>query len=450
MDKLKNKANILEGSITKAILQLAIPIMAGFILDNIYFIADMYFVGKLGAAPLAAVSMGATIFGLIWTFVVGTTTGIVAISSRLHGQGDKEGAAYAGKQAIFLSIILYVVIAVVGNIITTPLLKLLGVTPDMAPLAEAYTRISLISSFVTFISMSIASYMRGCGDTITPVRVLMISTVFNFILDPILIFGLFGFPKLGVIGSAICMPIVRIFAMIYLLWFVFYKSKELRIPVYPLKVDFAEMWRILKIGIFSSIQGFLRSFAEMAVMKLVAVYGTAAIAAYGIGVRFNMAMFIPTMGLGMAAAIMVGQNLGAGKPERAEKSGWISAVLCAVMMTAAAIPTYFYATNIISVFNQDPEVVKFGTLLMKYFAYTLTFIGVSIGLERALSGAGDTVKPMIASLLSLYVFRIPLCIILMKKMGLEGIWIGIIVSHIVTTIIYTIMFKKGTWKLKQV
>ena len=120
------------------------------------------------------------------------------------------------------------------------------------------------------------------------------------------------------------------------------------------------------------------------------------------------------------------------------------------MMTAVAIPIYFFASKIIEVFNNDPLVIRDGTLLMKYFAYTLTFIGTSIALERALSGAGDTVKPMIASLLSLYVFRIPLCIILMKKMGLEGIWVGIIVSHIVTTIIYTIMFKKGTWKLKQV
>jgi putative MATE family efflux protein len=410
----------------------------------------MYFVGKLGSAPLAAVSMGATIFGLIWTFVVGTTTGIVAISSRLHGQGDKEGAAYAGKQAIFLSFFLYIAIAVIGNIITTPMLNLLGVTPDMAYMAEAYTRIALTTSFVTFISMSIAAYLRGCGDTITPVRVLMISTVFNFILDPILIFGLLGFPKLGVVGSALCMPIVRIFAMFYLLYHVFYESKEYRIPIYPFKIDFGEMWRILRIGIFSSIQGFLRSFAEMAVMKFVAVYGTAAIAAYGIGIRFNMAMFIPTMGLGMAAAIMVGQNLGAGNSERAEKSGWISAGLCALMMIVVAIPTYIWAPEIIGVFNNDPVVIQHGALFMKYLAYTLAFIGTSIALERALAGAGDTIQPMVVSLVSLYIFRIPLCILLMKKYGLEGVWMGIIASHITTTILYAIIFKIGKWKSKKV
>ncbi|MCD4783267.1 MAG: MATE family efflux transporter [Candidatus Eremiobacteraeota bacterium] len=445
-----NNNDITEGSISRGIMKLAVPTMAGFILQNVFNIVDMYFVGKLGAAQLAAVSVSGIFIGLIYTFALGISTGTVAIVARLQGEGDMESAAKSGKQSVFLGFFIYVFLLIFGNIIIGPILHLLGVESDIFPMAVQYARIILSGSFVVFIPMALNAYLRGSGDTVTPMRVMIIAAVLNVIFDPILIFGLLGFPKLGVAGSAIATVLARFCGMLYIIYHVSFKAKDLRLKLLPIKIDFREMWRILKIGIFGSAQSALRNMSEIVMMKLVVNFGTAAIASYGIGLRLRMAILLPILGMGVAASTMVGQNLGAKKPGRAEKAGWVTAGFSLVVMTVSAVLFFIFAENIVSMFNKDPAVIRDGVLFIRYFSPTFLFIGLSISMEKALNGAGDTISPMIITLIGLYVVRIPIVIYLMNHFGMEGIWMGIAISSIIGGLIFCGWFRVGRWKLKKI
>jgi len=441
---------ITERSIPRNIIKLALPTMAGFVLQNIFNIVDMYFVGKLGAGPLAAVSISGIFIGLIYTFALGISTGTVAIVSRLQGEGDKEGAAYSGKQSVFLGLLIYIFLLIFGNIIIGPILHLLGVEADIYPLAVEYARIILSGSFVVFVPMALSAYLRGSGDTVTPMRVMIVAAVLNVIFDPILIFGLLGFPKLGVAGSAIATVFARFCGMLYIVYYINFKAKDLQMKLLPIKLDFKEMWRVLKIGVFGSVQSALRNMSEIVMMKLVVNYGTAAIASYGIGLRLRMAILLPVLGMGVAASTMVGQNLGAKKPGRAEKSGWVTAGFSLIVMTLGAVVFFVFADKIVSMFNKDPAVIRDGVLFIRYFAPTFLFIGLSITMEKALNGAGDTVSPMLITLIGLYFIRIPIAVYLMDHFGMEGIWMGIAISSIITGLIFCGWFRTGRWKLKKV
>lgn len=441
---------ITEGSISKTIIKLAAPTMIGLILQNVFNIVDMYFVGKLGAGPLAAVSVSGIFIGLIYTFALGISTGAVAIVARLQGMGDSKGAAYSGKQSVFLGFFIYVFLLIFGNIIIGPILHLLGVESDIFTMAVQYARIILSGSFVVFIPMALNAYLRGSGDTVTPMRVMILAAVLNVIFDPILIFGLLGFPKLGVAGSAIATVLARFCGMLYIIYHITFKAKGLRLKLLPIKLDFKEMWKILRIGIFGSAQSALRNMSEIIMMKFVVNFGTAAIASYGIGLRLRMAILLPVLGMGIAASTMVGQNLGAKKTGRAEKSGWITAGFSLIVMTIAAVFFFIFAENIVSIFNKDPAVIKDGVLFIRYYSPTFLFIGLSISMEKALNGAGDTISPMIITLIGLYLFRIPMTIYFMNHYGIEGIWMGIALSSVLGGMLFCAWFKTGRWKKKEI
>lgn len=442
--------NIITGPIYKGLFSLAIPIMIGFILQNVFNIVDMYFVGKLGAVPLAACSIGGLFIGLVYTFALGISTGTMAIVSRQEGEGDNEGAAFTGQQSVFLGIILYVVVAILGNSIIEPVLHLLGVDDNVFPLAVEYSRILLTGSFAIFIPMALNAYLRGRGDAVTPMRLMIMAALLNVVFDPIMIFGWLGCPKLGVAGSAYATLLARSVGMIYIIYHITFKAKRFKIKLLPVKIDFPEIIRILKIGVFGSLQSLLRNFSEVIMMKFVAGFGTAVIAAYGIGLRLRLTIMLPIMGLGVAAATMVGQNLGAKNPDRAEKSGWTAGGFSIIVMGAAAVLFFVFAEYIVSIFNQNPAVIRDGALFIRYYSPTFVFIGISMVMEKNLSGAGDTVSPMLMTLIGLYFLRIPVAYILQKDFGIEGLWMGIALSSVITGIIFIGWFLLGRWKNKNV
>lgn len=448
---MKEKANnITEGSISRGILGMAFPLMMGFLLQNVFNIVDMYFVGWLGKEALAAVSLGGIFMGVIYTFALGISVGTIAVVARLEGMNDREGARRTAKQAIFLGIFLYAFVAVAANLAVNPILRLLEVQEEILPLVVDYTRILLTGSFVIFIPMAISAYLRGCGDTVTPMRGMMIASVANVLLDPIMIFGWLGFPKMGVAGSALATAIARGLGMVYFLWFISREDKEFHVPLLPLEIDFRTIWRIFRIGIFGSLQSVLRNMSEIVMMKLIITYGSAVTAAYGVGLRLRLVVLMPILGLATAASTMVGQNLGAGKVDRAEKSGWYTAGYSSIFMAMAAVILCVFAEKIMGIFNSNPDVIRDGALFIRYYAPSFVFIGLSISMEKALGGAGDTMSPMFITMMGLYLLRIPMAFYLKQSYGMEGVWMGIAFSSVITGIVFALWFWVGKWKKKKV
>lgn len=257
---------------------------------------------------------------------------------------------------------------------------------------------------------------------------------------------------MGVAGSALATVIARGVGLLFLLYVFMFRHPLFRLRIKDMRIDWDIIKRIARIGLFGSLQMFIRTFSALMLMRIVALYGTFAIAAYGIGMRLRMVVMMPGFGLAMATAVLVGQNLGAGKPERAERSGWIATGFYEIIVIAVATIFMVFSKDLVRVFNPHPEVIRLGTTYLHFVAITLLFIALSIVLGRAMNGAGETRSPMIITAVSLLVFQIPLAFILSQtlNLGTNGIWTGILISSIIQGIVMTLLFIRGKWKRKKI
>jgi putative MATE family efflux protein len=438
-----------EGSILRNIMFLSLPMMVTLLLQDAFNLVDMYFVGKLGSSAIASVSMSGIIVGLIMMAVMGLSFGTVALVSRYVGEGNIDKADNVVMQSFILGLVLTVIVTVLGYIFSPQMLELLGAAEDVVIQGTAYLRITFGGTITIFLTVLMFSALRGAGDPISPMIILIISTVVNIVLDPIMIFGLFDFPRLEVAGSAAATITARAIAMIMILFVMFREKSIVKLRAKDFHFDFGTMKKIVKIGNPSSIEFIIINLSALLLMSIVAAYGTVAVAAYGIGMRLNMAVTIPTMGFGFAAATLVGQNLGARKPERAEKSGWICAGIGAAIMIVLSIVFILLSGKIISVFNDEIEVVEIGTQLIRIMAPTFVFLGLGMSLGRGLNGAGDTFHTMLFSTISLLVLRIPLAWYMSTFVGMNGIWSSLALTNVIYGIIIATWFKMGKWKKKE-
>ncbi len=439
-----------EGSIVRNIWKLALPTMLGSTLQDLFNIVDMIFVGRLGPAAIASVSMSGILMGFIFTIAMGISTGTIAMVSRFIGAGRKEDAENVAMQSLFLGAISSVIVAILGYTFAGPILKLLGASDTVVSLGTSYIRVTSIGAFAIFFSFFLNSALRGAGDVITPVKILMLATVINIGLDPILIFGLFGFPRMEVAGSALATIIARGVGVMILFWLFFSRRSILNLGLKHIKLDLNIMRRIIKIGIFGSLQGLIGNISGLVLMRIITLFGTTAVAAFGIGMRLQGLAMMPGFGFANAAAIMVGQNLGAEKPERAEKSAWLATGFYEILLVTMGAIFFIFPGSIIGIFNNHPEVIDIGSIYLRFLAATLIFIGSSVVLGRALSGSGDTVSPMFITGISLFVFQIPLAILLSKSYGITGVWIAIATANIVQSLVMAFWFNRGKWKYRKV
>ena len=439
-----------EGSVLKNIIFLSLPMMLTLLLQDAFNLVDMYFVGNLGSSATAAVSMSGIIVGLILTAVTGLSFGTLAMISRYVGEGNIEKADNVVMQSFILGLIITLIITPLGYIFAPQMLELLGASKEVVMQGTPYLRITFGGSITIFLTVLMFSALRGAGDPISPMIILLISTILNIILDPIMIYGLFGFPRWGVAGSAAATIVARAIAMIMVLFVMIQEKSIIKLRARDFRFDFNIMKEIIRIGNPSSIELLILNLSTLFLMKIVASFGTTAVAAYGIGMRLNMAVTIPTMGFGFAAATLVGQNLGARKPDRAEKSGWMCAGIGAIIMIILTIVFLIFSGNIVSVFNDEFEVVEIGTQFIKIMAPTFIFLGLGTTLGRGLNGAGDTVYPMIISIITMLALRIPLEWYMSTRAGTAGIWKSLALTNAIYGIVITMWFKIGKWKEKEI
>ena len=443
---MKNRPDLTQGKILSNIWYLALPIVLTNLLQDAFNLVDMYFVGKLSPGAIAAVSMSGIILGLMMTAVMGISLGTIALISQAVGGGNIEKADEVVGQSLLLGLFITAIVTSLGFLFAAPMLGALGAEEEVVILGVSYIRIMCLGSGTIFLTILMFSALRGAGDPIIPMVALTISTILNITLDPIMIFGLFGFPKLEVGGSALATVISRTVALIIVLWALTRQKSIIKLRLRDLRPNFKIQGKIVKIGLFASIESVVIHLSGLLLIVFVAAWGTNTVAAYGIGMRLNFAVMIPVLGLGMASATLIGQNLGANKADRAEKSGWLCALFGVIIMGSLSAFFLLFPGQVIAFFNNDLEVVAIGEQFIRWVTPTLAFIGLAIVLGRSLGGAGDTFHPMLFTGISLLVIRILLADWLPNHMGLIGIWIAIGFSNIIHGILITIWFKAGRWK----
>lgn len=441
-----------EGGLLKGIMTLAVPMLIGAVLQNVQSLIDLFWVGRLGSHAVASVAMSGTILMVLFPMLMGISTGTIALVARAVGAGQTDEAAAAAGQSLMLALVLGGLSAVAGWLFSPWMFKLLGAEPDIVADGSLYLRISLIGSFTVFMLFIGNASLQGAGDAITPMCVMAVSNGINILLDPLLIYGLGPFPRLGVQGAAWATVIAQAIAAGLSLYILFTGKSRLRIHLRQWKPRLELSWRILRIGLPGSGQMVSRSLMSAVLMRIVATCGTAAVAAYGIGMRFHMIALMSAFALGGAAATMVGQNLGAGKPLRARNAAWVAVGVDLVIMTATAAALMIFAPGLIGFFNKEPEVVRTGVDYLRIVSPSYIFAALGIVFNRALNGAGDSMGPMIITVSTLWGLQVPLAVLLSRIMNpaTHGIWLAIVTAIIAQGLLSTGWFMRGKWMRKQV
>jgi putative MATE family efflux protein len=445
-------APLTEGSLLRSLHRLAMPMLVGAVLNNLQSIINLFWVGHLGPHAMAAVAVGGTILMLLFPMLMGLSTGTVALVSRAIGGGQRADAASAAGQSLLLAFVVGVLTSLIGWHYSDALAHLLGVEASVLPDAGAYLRINLLGNFTLYLQIIGAAALQGAGDAKTPMWAGVIENILNIALDPFLIYGLGPFPKLGVAGAAIASVLSQSVAAVIVVRAMFQGRAHLSITWRDCRPNLPLAWRILKIGLPGSGQLLTRSLMGAVLMRVVASCGTAAVAAYGTGLRIHMIVLMPAFALGGAAATLVGQNLGAGKPERARAAAWLATSMDLLFMLAAIFIMMTFATPLMQLFNGDAEVVRIGVSYLLITSPFYLFAALGIVLGRGLNGAGDTLAPMIATILALWGLQVPLAIWFANLFALptDGIWWAISIAGMAHGLLITGWFELGRWKHRKV
>lgn len=438
---------ITEGSLLRALVRLAVPMLVGGILQNLQSMIDLFWVGRLGHIAVAAVAMSGTILMVLFPMLMGLSTGTVALVARAVGGGRMEEASRAASQSFLLAFILGGVSGALGWFFSPHLFSLLGASPEIISQGVLYLRIALLGVFTVFVLFIGNAALQGAGDTMTPMYVMAISNVLNMVLDPLFIFGLGPFPRMGVAGAAVATVLAQAVAAAVALTVLVTGRSHLHTHLRQWKPDRVLAWRILRIGLPGSGQMLSRSLMSAVLMRIVAGCGVAAVAAYGIGLRFHMIMLMPAFSLGGAAATLVGQNLGAERPDRARRSAWLAAVVDMALMAAGAALLMAFAPHLIGIFNRTPEVIRVGAEYLHTVSPFYIFAALGIILGRALNGAGDSLGPMIITILTLWGLQVPLAVVLSRiwPSPTQGIWWAIAIAMVANALLMTAWFRVGRW-----
>lgn len=438
-----------KGSIRTAIVLLAIPMILELSLESVFAVVDMFFVGKLGANAIATVGLTEMSITIIYSLAMGLSTAATAVVARRTGEKDPDGAAHAGMQALLIAMLITVVISILGIIYAADILRLMGAQPDVVREGAPFTRIMLGSSLVIILLFLINGIFRGAGDAAMAMRSLILSSVLNIILCPVLINGYGPFPELGLQGAAIATVIGRGCGVLYQCYHLFNGKGIVKVKSTHFKWDSRVMKTLVQIASPATLQFILQSGSFIALGMLVAhTGGTDATAGYQVAIRNVIFFILPAWGLSNAAATLVGQNLGAQQPERAEKSVLLATKYNVIFMAGVTALFLFFATPIISIFTQEPEVRRYGALALQIIGSGYIFYGIGMVIIQALNGAGDTKTPTWLNFFGFWLFQIPLAWTLSMGIGWGpvGAFIGMPVAETAIAIAAFILFKRGGWK----
>lgn len=440
------------GNIGRAILILSIPMVLEMMMESIFAVVDIFFVSKLGADAVAAVGITESILTLVYAIAIGFSMATTAIIARRIGEKDKDSAARAAFQAILVCLLISIPVSVLGIFFASDILSLMGAEENIVENLSSYTAIMLGGNLVIMFLFVINSIFRGSGDAAISMRVLWIANGINIVLDPMLIFGFGPIPEMGIAGAAVATTIGRGIGVIYQFYKLWQGNGRIRILREHMVVQTEILKNMIRVSIGGISQFLIATASWIGLVRIIAEFGSIALAGYTIAVRILIFSLLPSWGMSNAAATLVGQNLGAGKPERAEKSTWISAIVNMIFLGSIGVCFLIYAENLVQIFTDDPAIIKIGAKCLKIMSYGYVAYAFGMVIIQAFNGAGDTKTPTFINLFCFWLLEIPLAYFLSITLGWneEGVFYSIVIAESMLGIIGFVMFRRGNWKKTKV
>ena len=439
-----------KGSIVGNLLSLSWPMLVTRVLMSLAPTVDMIVVGKLGAASVAGVGIGGIVTGLLESLKQGLTMGVRAMVARFVGEGEKEKAIHVAQQGYIITAIFTAFLSVIGVFLAEPILELIGAAPEVVAQGAPYIRIQFVVSIFMTCRMTTDAVMEASGDTITPMKLTVLYRLFHVALVPFMVYGWWFFPRLGTSGAAWTGVASQSLAMTLGLWIMLTGRSRLRLTFRNFHPDPPLIWRLVKISIPASINGMEMSLAQFLIISFITPFGTIAVAAHALTERVNQFIYMPVMALGIGAGVLAGQNLGARQPAQAARTAWISVGLGSAFVVVTAIGIWFWAENLVRIFNSEPEVVAMTADFMRIALASILLLGPAIMLPQCLNGAGDTLPPMIVTLAAMWGVQVPLAFFLPQAAGLGvfGVRWALVGGTALRAIAFSAYFVTGRWKRK--
>lgn len=436
------------GSINKAIFMLSVPMILEMVMESLFAVVDVFFVSKLGTDAIATVGLTESMLTILYSVAWGISMGATALVARRIGEKNPDGAAHGGMQAIYVGVLISIAVSIAGIFFAKELLMLMGATQSMADANYHYTQLLMGSNIVIMLLFLINGIFRGAGDASIAMRSLWIANILNIILCPTLINGFGPIPAMGLTGAALATTIGRGVGVLYQLYHLFNGKGVIRILRKHIRFDFPVMGSVLKLASGGTAQFLIASASWIFLVKILADYGSDALAGYTIAIRVIVFTILPAWGMANAAATLVGQNLGAQLPDRAEQSVWKAAKYNMFFLITVAILFFTGAEWIMMFFTTNKDVIASGVKCLRFVSLGYAFYGYGMVVSQSFNGAGDTKTPTIINLFGFWAFQIPLAYILAKTLGFgeTGVFLAIPIAESAIAVVAIILFKRGKWK----
>jgi putative MATE family efflux protein len=438
--------------IGRAVVLLAVPMVLEMLMESVFAVADVFFVGRLGADAVATVGITESLMTIIYALAVGLSVGAAATVARRIGERDPDGAARAAAQSILFALGIGAVLGATGVLFAPELLHLMGASDDVVRTGSTFARVMIGASGGVTLLFLINAVFRGAGDAAVAMRVLWIANAVNIILGPCLIFGLGPFPRLGVTGAAIGTSIGRWTGVAIQVYVLTRRDARVVLRWAHMRLDTAVMKGILRISGTAMFQNFIATASYMGQVRIIAGFGSAAVAGNTIGIRVILFALLPSWGVSNAAVTLVGQNLGAGKPDRAEASAWKAGLYNTICLGTIGAVFLLFAPIIVRIFTSDAAVGSVGVQCLRIVSAGFLFYGYGMVLTAAFNGAGDTRTPTVINLVSLWILELPLAWLLAHSAGLgpSGSFVAMSVGFSTLAFLSAWIFSKGHWKTRHV
>lgn len=439
-----------SGPIGRSIIMLAIPMVLEMLMESVFAVVDIFWVAHLGADAVATVGLTESMLTLLYAVAIGLGLGATAMVARRIGERNPEGAARAAVQAIALGLMVSVVVAIIGVSFADRLLALMGGSPWVLEHGSGFTKVMFAGNATILLLFLINAIFRGAGDAAIAMRVLWLANSINIVLGPCFIFGLGPFPELGITGAAVATTIGRGTGVLYAFSRLIRSGGRFDITRHHVKPDFGIMARLIRLSATATFQVFIGMASWIGLIRTISSFGSDALAGYTIGIRVIIFALLPSWGMSNAAATMVGQSLGAGKPDRAERAVWRAGFYNMIFLGTVGLAFVVFARQIIGLFTSDSNIVPYGVDCLRIVAYGFLFYAWGMVITQSFNGAGDTWTPTIINLFVFWLWELPLAYVLAITFGLgpRGVFLAIMISFSTLAVVSALMFRRGKWKTR--
>ena len=441
-----------SGSLNRAIFLLAVPMVLEMVLESLFAVVDVFWVGRLGANAVATVGLTESMLSLVFAVAMGLSLSTTAMVARRIGEKDSTGAAVAAVQAIALGLMVSIVIGAPCLVLAPRLLRWMGSSSEIVAVGSGYTRICLGGSGVVLMLFLNNAIFRGAGDAAIAMRLLWVSNIINLFLDPCLIFGLGPFPRLGVTGAAWATLTGRSIGVAYQFYRLLRGTERIRIFANQIRLHQDVLWRLLRVSLTGILQFAIAHTSWIGLVRIVSIFGAAALAGYTIAIRVVIFAILPSWGLSNAAATLVGQNLGAKQPERAEAAVWRTGLYNMLFLGSLGVFFVLFAEPVIRLFTHDPAVLPLGVSCLRIVSYGNIGYAYAMVMLQAFNGAGDTVTPTIVNFFGFWLLEIPLAywLAIPLKLRSNGAFYAIVIAEASIALASAILFRRGRWKSQRI